>query len=79
MQETWIGYDGKTYQTKKDKLKADLKFIALLSKSGKTLYYGMDGNLYFDEKTNEIKGKCKLKANKSYFAFEIRDKKDINN
>ena len=32
MQETWIGYDGKTYQTKKDKLKADLKFIALLSK-----------------------------------------------
>lgn len=51
MQETWIGYDGKTYQTKKDKLKADLKFIALLSKSGKTLYYGIDGNLYFDEKT----------------------------
>jgi len=35
--------------------------------------------LYFDEKTNEIKGKCKLKAHKSYFAFEIRDKKDINN
>lgn len=32
--------------------------------------------LYFDEKTNEIKGKCKLKPNKSYFAFEIRDKKD---
>ena len=35
--------------------------------------------LYFDQETNEIKGKCKLKANKSYFAFEIRDKKDINN
>ena len=32
--------------------------------------------LYFDEKTNEVKGKCKLKPNKSYFAFEIRDKKD---
>ena len=32
--------------------------------------------LYFDEKTNEIKGKCKLKPNKSYFAFEIREKKD---
>ena len=32
--------------------------------------------LYFDEKTNEIKGKCKLKPYKSYFAFEIRDKKD---
>ena len=30
--------------------------------------------LYFDEKTNEVKGKCKLKPNKSYFAFEIRDK-----
>lgn len=30
--------------------------------------------LYFDEKTNEVKGKCKLKPHKSYFAFEIRDK-----
>ena len=28
--------------------------------------------LYFDEKTNEVKGKCKLKPNKSYFTFEIR-------
>lgn len=31
--------------------------------------------LYFDEKTNEVKGKCKLKPYKSYFAFEIREKK----
>ena len=30
--------------------------------------------LYFDEKTNEVKGKCKLKPFKSYFAFEIREK-----
>lgn len=30
--------------------------------------------LYFDENTNEVKGKCKLKPYKSYFAFEIRDK-----
>ena len=30
--------------------------------------------LFFDEKTNEVKGKCKLKPYKSYFAFEIRDK-----
>lgn len=29
--------------------------------------------LYFDEQTNEVKGKCKLKPNKTYFAFEIRD------
>lgn len=29
--------------------------------------------LYFDEATNEIRGKCKLKPYKSYFAFEIRD------
>lgn len=29
--------------------------------------------LYFDEKTNEVKGKCKLKPNKSYFVFEIRE------
>lgn len=32
--------------------------------------------LYFDEKTNEIRGKCKLKPYKSYFAFEIKDKED---
>lgn len=32
--------------------------------------------LYIDEETNEVKGKCKLKANKPYFAFEIRDKKE---
>lgn len=30
--------------------------------------------LYFDENTNEVKGKCKLKPYKSYFAFEIKDK-----
>ena len=29
--------------------------------------------LYFDQETNEVKGKCKLKPYKSYFAFEIRD------
>lgn len=32
--------------------------------------------LYFDEKTKEVRGKCKLKPYKSYFAFEIRDKKE---
>lgn len=32
--------------------------------------------LYFDQVTNEVKGKCKLKPYKSYFAFEIRDKKE---
>lgn len=30
--------------------------------------------LYFDQETNEVKGKCKMKPNKSYFAFEIREK-----
>lgn len=29
--------------------------------------------LYFDEKTKEVKGKCKLKPYKSYFSFEIRE------
>ena len=29
--------------------------------------------LYFDEETNEVKGRCKLKPYKSYFAFEIRE------
>ena len=28
---------------------------------------------YFNEKTNEVIGKCELKPNKPYFAFEIRD------
>lgn len=32
--------------------------------------------LYFDEETNEVRGKCKLKPYKSYFAFEIRDKNE---
>ena len=32
--------------------------------------------LYFDEQTDEVKGKCKLKPHKSYFAFEVRDKKE---
>ena len=32
--------------------------------------------LYFDEETNEVKGKCKLKPYKSYFAYEIRDSKE---
>ena len=32
--------------------------------------------LYFDEETNEVKGKCKLKPYKSYFAFEIRESKE---
>ena len=30
----------------------------------------------FDEETNEVKGKCKLKPHKHYFAFEIREHKD---
>lgn len=30
--------------------------------------------LYFDEEANEVKGKCKLKPYKKYFAFEIREK-----
>lgn len=29
--------------------------------------------LYFDENTKEVKGKCKLKPYKSYFAFEVKD------
>ena len=32
--------------------------------------------LYFDEETNEVKCKCKLKPYKSYFAFEIRESKE---
>ena len=31
--------------------------------------------LYFDEKANEVKGKCTLKACKKYIAFEINVKK----
>ena len=32
--------------------------------------------LFFDEKTKEVKGKCKLKPNKSYFVFELREEKE---
>lgn len=31
--------------------------------------------LYFDEEANEVRGKCRLKPYKKYFAFEIRDDK----
>ena len=29
--------------------------------------------LYFDEEANEVKGKCKLKPHKKYFAFEVTE------
>lgn len=32
--------------------------------------------LYYDETTNEVKGKCKLQPYKNYFAFEVRDLSD---
>lgn len=32
--------------------------------------------VYMDKKTNEVKGKCQLKPYKSYFAFEIRERKE---
>ena len=32
--------------------------------------------LYFDEEANEVKGKCRLKPYKKYFAFEIRQGKN---
>lgn len=32
--------------------------------------------LYFDEDTKEVRGRCRLKANKPYFAFEIKERKD---
>ena len=28
--------------------------------------------LYYDSKTNEVKGKCKLQSNKTYLAFQLR-------
>lgn len=28
--------------------------------------------LYYDSKTNEVKGKCKLQPNKTYLAFQLR-------
>lgn len=32
--------------------------------------------LYFDEKENKVKGKCKLKPYKSYFAFEVGEEEN---
>ena len=32
--------------------------------------------IYYDEASDEVKGKCKLKPYKSYFAFEVRDSKN---
>ena len=33
-------------------------------------------SVFLDKDTNELKGKCELKPYKSYFAFEIREKKE---
>lgn len=33
-------------------------------------------NLYYDEETNEVKGKCTLQADKTYVMFEIREKNE---
>ena len=33
-------------------------------------------SVYLDRETNQLKGKCKLKPYKSYFAFEIGEKKE---
>ena len=35
--------------------------------------------LYFDEKENKVKGRCKLKPYKSYFAFEVREDRNYGN
>lgn len=32
--------------------------------------------LYFDEEENKVKGRCKLKPYKSYFAFEVRSEEE---
>ena len=32
--------------------------------------------VYLDKNTNELKGKCKLKPNKPYFAFEMRERRE---
>ena len=34
--------------------------------------------LYLDDETNEVKGRCKLRAHKNYFAFEIRQGEEDN-
>ena len=68
--------DGKIYATKE----AFLEAYGFGEATPFYEYSDEEGNpeivLYFDEETNEVKGKCKLKPHKSYFAFEIRDKKD---
>ena len=28
--------------------------------------------IYYDDDTNEYKGRCKIKPNKAYFTFEIK-------
>ena len=38
-------------------------------------YVEPEVNQETNEETNEVKGKCKLKPYKKYFAFEIREKK----
>ena len=52
------------------------RIVAEFTKNkGKLVDYKVSTISGFDEKTNEVKGKCKLKPYKSYFAFEIREGK----
>ena len=57
-------------------------FYKILIKKESLTGYELSEKLYElgieDEKTNEVKGKCILKANKTYVMFEITDKKDRN-
>lgn len=59
MTKTFIGYNGKSYNTEKEKLKADLQFLADLEKSGTRPFIGMDGAVYYNETEY-------LKANRKY-------------
>ena len=59
MERSWIGFDNIPYKTEKEKLEADLKYIAKLEKEGRRPFIGMDGKIYFDEQKF-------LEANKTY-------------
>ena len=48
-------------------------FIRVCSLTNKCIEMKIRIGKSFDKETNEVKGKCKLKPYKSYFAFEIRD------
>ncbi len=63
MTESLLSYNGKTYRTNKEKIKADLEYIASLHKKNLRPFYGIDGKIYLTEKDFLLANRAYLQEN----------------